>query len=163
MTPDSPTFGFEIGPYWIQLPAGAEIDANVIRRSETSYEIAWTDWMISLERFQFFVHLDPRLKLSDLRRLIEQTTKSGTGITTIGVNGIPGVTHGDYGPPRTWIDWWLKKGDVMLCLCLQSRTFPFTEPSPEEKAEHAAIIDSIRFAPEVAGGAMPVLRAGTSS
>jgi hypothetical protein len=163
MSSDARTFGLEIGPYWIQLPAHAEIAANVIKRSETSYQIAWTDWIISLERFQFFVHLDPRLKLSDLKRLIEQTKKGDANIPTIGVNGIVGITHGDYGPPRTWIDWWFKRGDVMLCLCLQSKTFPFTAPSPEEKAEHCAIIDSIRYAPEVLGEEMALHRGGTSS
>ena len=163
MSTDSSTLGFEIGPYWIQLPARAEIAAKVVKPPSAAYQIAWTDWSISLERFQFFVHLDPRLKLSDLKRLIDQTTKSDVRITMIGVNGIPGVKHGDYGPARTWIDWWFKKGDVMLCLCLQSKTFPVTTPSPEEMAEHSAIIDSIRYAPDVAGGAKLDPRIGFST
>jgi hypothetical protein len=61
------------------------------------------------------------------------------------MNGIAGVTHGDYGPPRTWIDWRFKKGDTMICLRLQSKSFPFTEPNEAEIAEHRAIIESIKY------------------
>jgi hypothetical protein len=146
----SSTIRFEVGPYWLQLPAHAEIAANVIKN-----QTAWTDWIISFERFQFFIHLDSRLKLSDLKRLFDQTMKSDVRVNTIGVNGVPGVTHGGYGPPRTWIDWWFKKGDVMICLYLQSKNFAFAAPTPEEMAEHSAIIDSIRYAPEGAGDAKP--------
>ena len=64
---------------------------------------------------------------------------------SIQVSEIEGVTYGDYGPPRTWIDWWFKKGDTMICFCLQSKSFPFTEPSEAEIAEHRTIIESIRY------------------
>lgn len=64
---------------------------------------------------------------------------------SVTINGIPGVTHGDYGPPRTWIDWWFKKGDVMICLNLQSVKFPYTEPTQSEKDEHKAIIASLKY------------------
>jgi hypothetical protein len=165
MSPNSTTLRFEVGPYWIQLPAHAEIAANVIKPPAGAHphQAAWTDWIISFERFQFFIHLDSRLKLSDLKRLFDQTMKCNVRVNTIGVNGVPGVTHGGYGPPRTWIDWWLKKGDVMICLYLQSRKFAFTEPTPEEMAEHSAIIHSIQYAPDVADGARPLPRLATST
>ena len=155
MIPDAPTFRFEIGPYWIQLPGHAEIAANVTRPSAPAHQVAWTDWVISLERFRFFVHLDSRLHLSDLKRLMDQTTKNDTRITTIGVNGIFGVTHGDYGPPRTWNEWRFKKGDMMICLCLHSKTYTNTAPTAEEKAEHFAIIQSIQYVPEMSGEGKP--------
>jgi hypothetical protein len=143
------TFRFEIGPYCIRLPTHAEITANVIRPHAPAYETAWTDWIISLKRFQFFVHLDSRLRLSDLKPLIQQQTKTDPDVSTVGIGGLLGVTHGDYGPPRTWIDWWFKRGDVMICLCLQSKAMPFTEPLPEEMAEHSTIINSIQYAPDL--------------
>jgi hypothetical protein len=163
MNSTSPVIRFEVGPYWIQLPARAEIAANVVRPPATAQQSAWTDWTISFERFQFFVHLDSRLKLSDLKRLYDQTMKSDVRVNTIGVNGVPGVTHGGYGPPRTWIDWWFKRGDVMICLYLQSRKFAFVEPTPEEMAEHSAIIHSIEYAPDVANGARPLPRMAMST
>jgi len=156
MNPCSPTIRFEVGPYWLQLPAHAEIAANVVKPPSPARQAAWTDWIISFDRFQFFIHLDSRLRLSDLKRLFDRTMKSDVRVSCIGVNGVPGVTHGGYGPPRTWIDWWFKKGDVMICLYLQSRKFAFAEPTPEEMAEHSAIIHSIQYAPDMADGARPL-------
>ena len=162
MSIDLPTLRFEVGPYWIQLPANAEICANVIKPT-AQHQVAWTDWIISFERFQFFIHLDSRLKLSDLKRLLDQTMKSDVRVNTVGVNGVPGVTHGGYGPPQTWIDWWFKKGDVMICLYLQPRKLAFAEPTLEERAEHSAIIHSIQYAPDVADGARPLPRMAMST
>lgn len=156
-------FRFEVGPYWIQLPAHAEITANVIRPHTSGYQAAWTDWIVSLERFQLFVHLDSRLRLSDLKPLIEQQTKMQAEVATLGVGGVLGVTHGNYGPPRTWIDWWFKRGDVMICLCLQSKALPFTEPTPEEMAEHTAIIQSIQYAPDLGDEHKPLPKGGWST
>ena len=63
----------------------------------------------------------------------------------IEVNGIPGVTHGSYDFPRSWIDWWFKAGSTMLCICLLSKEFPVTLPTDGERALHLSIIDSMQL------------------
>jgi hypothetical protein len=83
--------------------------------------------------------------LGGLKAFIDSTTKNNVTTPSLTVNGIPGVTYGDYGPPRTWIDWWFKKGDTMICMSLQSIAFPYTEPTQSEKDEHNAIIGSLKY------------------
>jgi hypothetical protein len=138
-------FRFEIGPYWILLPGSANITANVRKPRPETCQVAWTHWAVSLGRFDLFIHLDALNDLTELKSFIDYSTKSDVITPSISVNGVSGVTHGDYGPPRTWIDWWLKKGDTMICLCLQSKTFPIQQPNEIELAEHKAIINSIKY------------------
>ena len=129
----------------MSLPASADIAADISKPTSNSYQGAWTNWVVTLERFCFRMHLDPIHDLSDLKSFIDYSSNSSVTTSSITVNGISGVTHGDYLPPRTWIDWWFKKGDTMICLCLQSKSFPFTEPNEAEIAEHRAIIESIKY------------------
>jgi hypothetical protein len=138
-------FRVEIGPYWILLPEEASISAHVTRSAPGAYQMALTKWVVLLGRFQFLIHLDPINDLGGLKSFIDYTTKSDVTTPLITVNGVPGVMHGDYGPPRTWIDWWLKKGDTMICLCLQSTSFPFAEPNQAEIAEHNEIVGSLKY------------------
>ena len=138
-------FRAEIGPYWLLLPEGTKISAGVSEPTSGAYQIASTMWTVSLRRFQIFIHLDPIHDLDRLKWHIDHVTKSEVVTPSPTVNGVPGVTHGDYGPPRTWIDWWFKKGDTMICLCLQSKSFPCTKPTEEEIAEHNAIMHSLKY------------------
>jgi len=94
------------------------------------------------------VHLDPLGTVEGLKDFIDQQTRGDVAVAHQNVNGIIGASHGDYCPPRTWIDWWFKKGDTMICFCLQSVAFPVTEPSDEERAEHQKILTSLRFIPD---------------
>ena len=110
-----------------------------------SYQIALTQWMISIGRFRLLIHLDPLRDPKDLKSSINLITKGDVTTEPIVVNGISGAKHGGYGAPRTWIDWWFKKGDLMICLCLQSASFPFTEPTEEEVTEHRAILESLKY------------------
>jgi hypothetical protein len=143
---DQGEFRVELGPYWLMLPGNAAVSAQVSLPSSSpgTYQIAFTHWVIQLGRFQFFVRLSTK-ELSELKSFIDYTTKSRVATPSIIANGVQGVTHGDYGPSRTWIDWWFKKGDVTLCLCLQSKVFPVTIPTETEIAEHKAIIASIKY------------------
>ena len=138
-------FRFEIGPYWILLPGNASISPLVTMPTADAYQIALTNWVVSIGRFQLLIHLDPINDLPDLKAFIDRSTKGDVTTPQITVNGVSGVTHGGYGPPRTWIDWWFKKGDTMICLCLQSNSFPVTEPNQAEMEEHNAIIGSIKY------------------
>jgi hypothetical protein len=138
-------FRAQIGPYWILLPGGAKMSAEVKEPTFGAYQTALTNWVVLLGRFRLFIHLDPITDLGGLKSIIDLTTKGDVTTLSITVNGVSGVTHGDYGPPRTWIDWWFKKGDTMICLCLQSKSFPFTKPSEAEIAEHNAIVGSLKY------------------
>ena len=138
-------FRLTIGPYWILLPGSASISAEIRMPTTDSYQIASTHWVVFLGRFRLGIHLDPMNNPDHLTSFIDQVTKGDADTPSISVNAIPGVTHGGYGPPRTWIDWWFKKGDTMICLCLQSKSFPVTEPTQAEVEEHNAIISSIKY------------------
>ena len=138
-------YRFEVGPYWLTPPGHAVVAANIRGPAPSAYQVASTNWTVRLGRFQFFLHLDALHDPSYLKTLIDWQTKGDVALTSVSING---VTYGGYGPNRTWIDWWLKKGDTMLCDCLQSVEFPRTEPNAEERAEHAAIIASPQYSPD---------------
>ena len=105
-----------------------------------------TDWVVLIGRFRLSIHLDPINDLGDLKGLIDYSTKSDVTTNAISVNGIEGVTYGSYASPVTWIDWWFKSGDTMICLNLQGALFPFKEhPTEEEVAEHQAIVGSLKY------------------
>lgn len=134
-----------IGSYWLTLPGSATVSAEVNGPTPGAYQMASTKWTVALGRFQLFLHLDALHELDDLKLFVDQQTKANVAPTALVVSGISGVTYGDYGPHRTWIDWWFKKGDIMLCACLQSIEFPRTEPDTEERTQHNAIIGSLKY------------------
>lgn len=148
-------FRADIGPYSILLPGSATLDAKANRPPPEAYQRALTQWIVGLGRFQIFVHLDAKYELGGLKEFIEWQTRGDTFVKQLTVNGILGVRHGSYGPLRTWIDWWFKKGDTMICLCLQSVSFPVTEPSDDERAEHQQVIESLKFIPDDPLGSAP--------
>ena len=140
-------FRLEIGPYRILLPGRATVTAEVKRTPPQADQIASTLWRVMLDRFQLLIHLDPVLGLGGLKSFIDYTTRSEVVTPSINVNGVPGVTHGGYGPPHTWIDWWFKKGDVMICLCLQDADLSSgAAATGSERAEHRLIIESLTHA-----------------
>jgi hypothetical protein len=141
-------FRADIGPYSILLPGSATLDVNIRRAPPEAYQMANTQWVVGLRRFQIFVHLDARHELGGLKDFIDYQTRGNVVVDQQVVNDIAGVRHGSYGMPRTWIDWWFKKGDTMICLCLQSVSFPVTEPSDDERAEHYEVIQSLKFIPD---------------
>ena len=138
-------FRAQIGPYWLLLPGSAHISAQVKGPTPMALQMALTNWVVLLGRFQLFIHLDPINDLSKLKFFIDCTTKNDVFTPSVTVNGIEGVSHGDYGPQRTWIDWWFKKGDTMICLSPQSVTFPSTTPTEVEIAQHNAIVNSLKY------------------
>ncbi len=132
----------EVGPYRISLPSDATVTATLTMTVAGPSRVCFTRWTVRLGRFQLLVQLNVA-DLEALKDQIDFVAKSDVVTPRLEVNGIPGVTHGDYGPPRTWIDWWFKGGDTTLCLCLQSADYPMTEPTPEEVELHRAIIGSV--------------------
>lgn len=103
------------------------------------------------------IHLDARHDLGGLKSFIDYTTRSQVITPSLSVNGVPGVTHGQCGAPRARTDGWFKKGDVLICLSLQSASFPAAKPTVEERAEHKAIIDSLKYILDFLSEQPPVL------
>jgi len=138
-------FQAQIGSYSLSLPESAEISCDIEKPSE-GYAVVHTHWVVLIGRFRVGIHLDPVNDLGDLKKFIDHSTKSDVKTSSISVNGIGGVTYGDYASPVTWIDWWFKKGDTMICLNLQGTPFPFEEhPTEKEVAEHQAIVGSLKY------------------
>jgi len=148
-------FRLEIGPYWILLPGHATVSAQVTDLIPGAERMMLTRWVVTSGRFQISIHLDATQGLDGLKSFIDYTTRSDVVTPSVTVNGVAGVTHGGYGAPRTWIDWWFKKGDVMICLCLQSAAFPLATPNATELAEHAAIINSLKYSRDFPSEAPP--------
>ena len=143
--PDDP-FIAQIGPYRISLPGHAQLSADLSAVVPGGYRIVHTHWVAIIGRFRLGIYLDPVNDPGDLKTHIDSTTKSFVTTLPVSVHGIAGVTYGDYNSPVTWIDWWFKRGDTMICLNLQGAAFPFLEqPTKAEVAEHAAIIGSLMY------------------
>jgi len=77
----------------------------------------------------------------DLRSFILSCTKEYVDLEPVEVNGIRGVRYGSYNEPGGCrIDWWLKKGELMICITLQSSS---NHPSDEDKETHQQIMESV--------------------
>jgi len=109
------------------------------------YQMAWPSWQFDMGRFYFMIYLRPG-ELTGLKAEIDSQTKGDVSTPTLEVNGIPGVRFGDYGPPRTRIDWWLRKGETVLVMSLLSHELPVCKPMSNERQQHDTIIQSIKYA-----------------
>jgi len=126
----------EIGPYSLLVPNHLSLEVEVKHFANR----AVTFWKIVDSRFYF-----SGTRLDGLESFIAYTTKQEVIVESICVNNIEGVKYGTYEMPRTWIDWWFKKGDSTICIQLQSIKFPHTHPNVDEKNVYAAIINSINY------------------
>jgi hypothetical protein len=125
-----------IDPYSIELPPEAVATVS-LGQSNT------THWQIALGRFQFLIHLESQQGPKELADFILSCTKQRVEPRAVHVNGISGVTYGAYEVPRSWIDWWFKKNDVMICINLQG----YADATANERALHSSIIESLRYLP----------------
>ena len=139
-----------IGTYRLTLPNNANLKASLTKMdTKVPNQIIYTHWNIEFKNFNFSIHINPQSELTELKQFINQTTKrDDTEVEYCEINKITSVTHGSYNQPRTWIDWWLKKGKLTLCINLQSNEFPHKEPSKKEIEEHKTLINSIIFIPD---------------
>lgn len=58
-------------------------------------------------------------------------------------NGVKGKQHGNYSEEMTWVDWWLKEGDCMICLNIQGLGMP----SDEAKEDVLKMLNSLEYIP----------------
>jgi hypothetical protein len=138
----------EIGSFCLDVPDHAKVECTMSEQNPHFPDLrVVTHWKILLERFQIFAHQESKHDLSELARHITwQTRQAEPKVIAVTRNGLDGVTHGDYNAPKTHIDWWFRGDGLTLCLTILSKTFPCTTPTQSERAENAAIIDSVRLA-----------------
>jgi len=132
----------QFGIFLLELPHCAEITAEVIKPPQPDFGLGYTYWTVDLRRFRLRIGLSTH-RLSTLKEFIDGQTKGNVEVEPMTVNGLAGVSYGDYSPPRTWRDIWFRKDGLTITLNLQSTIFPFTEPTKEEIEEHERIIHSI--------------------
>lgn len=94
---------------------------------------------------QFAFHTDVGDKTPQgLADWIFASTKHYPTLTDIVINGIEGKMEGGYSSKMSWIDWWFKKGDCLICFNFQG----MGEPSEEIKQDVQTILESMRYEDE---------------
>lgn len=123
-----------IGPYELIIPEDAKI-SQIPHAGTTVYDIQWGI-------FHFFCHIDPNQNNPDyLGTFILGCTKQEVILEDVEINGIHGKRYGAYSKVRTWIDWYMKKGDSMICINLQG----YGMPNEREKKQLEETINSLRI------------------
>lgn len=136
-------FTVEFAWFCLDLPDHASVEVSTTPPNPLFPDAPVTTcWTLSLERFELTAYLSATRDLTDLsRNIVDDPTLIATPFNR---NGIPGMRCGDYDRARTQIDWWYHLHGLTLSLTLTAKGYPHTEPTGAERAEHAAIIDSVR-------------------
>ncbi|MHC4554518.1 MAG: hypothetical protein ACYSUS_04355 [Planctomycetota bacterium] len=91
-------------------------------------------------KFTFFTEMTDK-EPSELSDLIQSQTRHEATLEDFEINGIIGKKYGSYSDEMTWIDWWLKKEDCLICLNIQGLGMP-----PEEiQQDVSRILNSLEF------------------
>jgi hypothetical protein len=93
--------------------------------------------------FNFFTEIGNR-KPEDMAEFIESQTKYLPALKDITINHCYGKMYGDYSEQMTWIDWWIKRGDCMICLNIQG----IGMPSQAVKDDVSNILNSLEYIEE---------------
>jgi hypothetical protein len=102
----------------------------------------WTVYDIQLGIFHIFCHVDiDHHNPEYLKDFILSCTRQDVVLEDVEINGIRGKRYGDYSETRTWIDWYMKKGDSMVCINLQG----YGMPDRQERSQFEKIINSLRY------------------
>jgi hypothetical protein len=83
-------------------------------------------------------------KPEDLAGFIESQTRYLPTLKDITINDCHGKMYGDYSDQMTWIDWWFKKGDCMICFNLQG----IGMPAQDIKDDVRDILNSLEYIEE---------------
>jgi hypothetical protein len=100
-----------------------------------SYEVK-----MGTHSFNFFTEIG-KGKPEDLADLIESQTRYWPTLKNITINNCCGKMYGDYSEQMTWIDWWIKKDDCMICLNIQG----IGMPSQGVKDDISNILNSLEY------------------
>jgi hypothetical protein len=132
---------FWVGPYRFQLPYWTEVKAKPLVPPEDNFGEGSTLWEFSLGTYSFHIHLDTAQQPEDLGVFILTCTKQYVSLDPVEFNGIRGVRYGSYHEPGGCrIAWWLKKGELMICIELQG---PGGLSSDEDMQTHSQIMESL--------------------
>ncbi len=83
-------------------------------------------------------------KPEELASFIESQTNYLPTLKDITINDCNGKMYGNYSDQMTWIDWWFKKGDCMICFNLRG----IGMPSQDIKDDVWEILNSLEYIEE---------------
>jgi hypothetical protein len=132
---------FLVGAYRFQLPYWAEVKVKPFIPPEDNFGEGSTLWEFVVGSFSFHLHLEATGRPEDLGGFILSCTKERVDLEPVEINGIRGVTYGSYEQPGGCsIEWWLKKGELMICISLLGRD---EQASEEDRKTHREIMASL--------------------
>jgi hypothetical protein len=73
--------------------------------------------------FSFITQITDR-EPEELKEFIESGTKHSVSLKDICIKDFKVKTYGDYSDVMSWIDWWIKKGNCMICFNFQGLGMP---------------------------------------
>jgi hypothetical protein len=109
---------------------------EVIRQLPNSFEVR-------MGKHQFLFHTQDHGQPEDLRELIESQSRGPVSVVLAdyAIRDYSGKTHGSYSDEFTWIDWWLKKGNCLICFNLQGPGIP----EPDIRKDVETILQSTKW------------------
>ena len=138
-------FTVELAWFEFDLPDHASVEASVSSPNPLfPNNRVTTRWTASLERFELGFQLSATQDLSHISRHAFDSNEPGLFAQPFDQNGIPALRFGAYDRTRSRIDWAFHLHGLTLMLDLTASGFARTLPTDEERAEHDAIIASVR-------------------
>lgn len=138
-------FTAEIAWFELDLPDHASVEATVASPNPLFPDNrVTTRWTASLERFELGIQLSATQDLAHISRTAFDSNEPGLTAQPFNQNGIPALKFGAYDRTRTRIDWAFHMHGLTLLLDLTASGFARTLPTESERAEHEAIIASVR-------------------
>lgn len=138
-------FTVELAWFEFDLPDHATVEATVASPNPLFPDNrVTTRWTAALERFQLGFQLSATQDLTHISRAAFESNEPGLAAKPFNQNGIPGLKFGAYDRTRTRIDWSFHLQGLSLMLDLTASGYARTIPTEEERAEHEAIIASVR-------------------
>jgi hypothetical protein len=138
-------FSVEIAWFEFDLPDHATITAETASPNPLFPDArVTTRWIVALDRYELTINLSATQDLSDFSRAAFDTAEKGLTVQPFNQAGIPAMRHGAYERDRTRIDWAFHLQGITLSFTLMSKGFARTLPTQGERAEHDAIIASVR-------------------
>ncbi|MEL6687974.1 MAG: hypothetical protein AAFP97_10175 [Pseudomonadota bacterium] len=138
-------FSVELAWFEFDLPDHARVEATVASPNPLFPDSrVTTRWMASLDRFELGFQLSATQDLTHISRNAFDSDEPGLAAQPFNQNGIPALRFGAYDRTRSRIDWAFHLHGLTLMLDLTASGFARTLPTEAERAEHEAIIASVR-------------------
>ncbi|MGB3455161.1 MAG: hypothetical protein WBG08_11395 [Litorimonas sp.] len=132
----------ELAWFELDLPDHVSLEAHVASPSPLFSNMrVGTRWTADLGRFRLYAAIDAVDGMDDFSRAAFEAGKPADPLT---VNGVPGLRTGGYATDRSRTAWRFSLNGLTLALTLESESGQTLTPTDAERAEHAAIIGSVR-------------------